>query len=592
MADNIRLIQREMADLIKVLGNNASELRVGQVSYGRTLQAAGFTSDPKTIMDRLAHLDIFGNFEPVDLALEKALAMDWSLAARKVILLVGDEPPDDHDNVKATERSYLLADRAFERGIIVHTISTLDPNNPLPEFREIARLGGGEALVLPKAWRLGATIARLTLGREIDYAEERALEPQPPPVPPLEGPLLIQKLIAGQSWNLDPDDLTRLLMAAAPKLGRHYSWTTINPSAETEEYERAPVLFISSHGKLDLENQTWARLGDYVARGGFILADNCCNDPAFDRSFREEMARLFPDHPLAELSPGNAIYHGAHPIVPDDQVLLGIQYECRTAVIYCPADLSCRWARGPKRGNVKISEETAFALGVNILEHIVRYNRLVRQAPKPLAEDAELRRRLVAVAQVIFQGHWDPPSQTLEAVLSGLSKSGATDVLAQRHALRLTDEKLYDYPVLFLTGHGEVTLSDAEVARLKDYLVLGGFLFVNACCGDRRFDASFRDLIPRLGLGRLARIPVGQNVFNIPNRIRDVTLTRSADRPAPMKGELHLEGVEQKNRWAVVYSPHDAASGLLENPCSLCDAYDARDSQRILANILMYGLTK
>jgi hypothetical protein len=199
----------------------------------------------------------------------------------------------------------------------------------------------------------------------------------------------------------------------------------------------------------------------------------------------------------------------------------------------------------------------------------------------------------VAVAQFIFQGDWDPPTQTLESVLSDLSQSGSTAVLAERHAIRLTDEALYDYPVSFLTGHGEIVLSDAEVARLKEYLELGGFLFANACCGDRQFDASFRALMKRLGLGiGLAPIPADQNFFNIPNKIQEVALTKSADRPAPKKGALLLEGIELKRRWVVVYSPRDATTGLIGNPCFLCDGYEEPDSKRIVTNILMYGLTK
>ena len=592
MGTKIPLVQGEMADIVKVLQANSSELRVGQVSYGESLEAEGFTSDPKVIEQRLRGLKVFGNFEPVDLALQKALAMEWSPAARKVIILIGDEPPDNHDNVNAAEKSYELAAEAHERSIVVHAVSALDPKTPLPEFVEIARRGGGEALVLPQVWQLGPTLARLCLGRPVNWAEDLALPPQEF-APPVHGPLLIQKLDAGDNWNLDRDDLTRLLVASAPLLGRQYSWTTINPGAEVEDYEKAKVLYLSAHGKLDLSDEAWARLHDFVARGGFILADDCCNDPDADRSFRDEMAKLFPDRPLAKLPPGNAIYHGAREIAPDRQVLLGIEYECRTAVIYCPADLSCRWAKAPQRGVVTIDEETAFTLGENILQHIVRYNRLVSDAPKPLIAGGKLGRKLVAVAQVIFEGDWDPPTQTLESVLGALSKSGATRVFAQRHALRLTDESLYDYPVLFLTGHGEIGLSDEDVARLKKYLNLGGFLFANACCGDPQFDASFRALMKRMGPETvLTSIPTDQNVFNIPNTIREVTITRSAGRAEETKGKLLLEGVKLKERWAVVYSPRDATSGLLENPCSLCDAYGPADSRRVVTNILMYGLTK
>ncbi len=41
------------------------------------------------------------------------------------------------------------------------------------------------------------------------------------------------------------------------------------------------------------------------------------------------------------------------------------------------------------------------------------------------------------------------------------------------------DEDLFSYPFLFLTGHGNIVLSNYEVDRLRLYLEKGGFLYVD-----------------------------------------------------------------------------------------------------------------
>ncbi len=53
----------------------------------------------------------------------------------------------------------------------------------------------------------------------------------------------------------------------------------------------------------------------------------------------------------------------------------------------------------------------------------------------------------------------------------------------------LLDEKLYQYPFLFMTGHGNVSFTDEEVARLRHYLEAGGFLYAD---DDYGMDESFR----------------------------------------------------------------------------------------------------
>ena len=39
------------------------------------------------------------------------------------------------------------------------------------------------------------------------------------------------------------------------------------------------------------------------------------------------------------------------------------------------------------------------------------------------------------------------------------------------------DEELFDYPFVFMNGHGEVKFTDSELANLRRYLDNGGFLF-------------------------------------------------------------------------------------------------------------------
>lgn len=43
----------------------------------------------------------------------------------------------------------------------------------------------------------------------------------------------------------------------------------------------------------------------------------------------------------------------------------------------------------------------------------------------------------------------------------------------------ISSDEIFNYPFLFLTGHGNIELSEAEAKRLRAYLDAGGFLYVD-----------------------------------------------------------------------------------------------------------------
>lgn len=59
----------------------------------------------------------------------------------------------------------------------------------------------------------------------------------------------------------------------------------------------------------------------------------------------------------------------------------------------------------------------------------------------------------------------------------------------------LSSDNIFLYPILFLTGHGTVSFSDAEVKRLRAYLENGGFLYID---DDYGLDASIRREMKRV----------------------------------------------------------------------------------------------
>ena len=54
--------------------------------------------------------------------------------------------------------------------------------------------------------------------------------------------------------------------------------------------------------------------------------------------------------------------------------------------------------------------------------------------------------------------------------------------------MRLTDERLFDYPFIYIIEPGRLSFSPEEGARLRQYLLNGGFLMVDDFWGQDELD--------------------------------------------------------------------------------------------------------
>ena len=87
----------------------------------------------------------------------------------------------------------------------------------------------------------------------------------------------------------------------------------------------------------------------------------------------------------------------------------------------------------------------------------------------------------VRVARVQYQGggDWYSDEESLVELLAFARQHTLLDVGQQEDVVELTSDKLFSYPYLYLTGHGNVTFSPSEADRLRRYLLRGGFLHVD-----------------------------------------------------------------------------------------------------------------
>jgi hypothetical protein len=104
---------------------------------------------------------------------------------------------------------------------------------------------------------------------------------------------------------------------------------------------------------------------------------------------------------------------------------------------------------------------------------------------------------LVALARLKYGGggDWYNDPDELPNLAQELNRRTNIKCNEDQAIVELTDDKLFNYPFLFITGHGNIAFTDAEVKRLRQYLENGGFLYAD---DDYGMDPSFRREMARV----------------------------------------------------------------------------------------------
>src|SRR5438552_19131169 len=80
-------------------------------------------------------------------------------------------------------------------------------------------------------------------------------------------------------------------------------------------------------------------------------------------------------------------------------------------------------------------------------------------------------------------GDWYANPSSLPNLLAAIRERTSLQVDKTEARVTLMDDKLWDYPFIHATGHGNIHFSDAEVLRLREHLQRGAFLHVDATYG-------------------------------------------------------------------------------------------------------------
>ena len=315
-----------------------------------------------------------------------------------------------------------------------------------------------------------------------------------------------------RDWTTDPNDITNLIKLTNAALKIRYR--SVHTTFEKFSYNPAeiPILYLTGHEAFELTDEQRKRLYWFVNDGGYLLGDACCGSDDFFNAFMSEMKRIFLDRPLRRLAPDHPLYvcHYRIPavemMIEGEEVgkkppeLYGIDFGCRTAVFVTPYDLSCGWDGHEHSHGKRVRIADARRLGVNMMTYCLANYQLGRflSTQKVYHQEDEATRDEFVFAQVVHDGDWEPHANGVMALMRYVDTNSTVPIQFKRTGVRLDNPEILRYPLLYMSGHNDFTMTDTEVAGLRNYLRNGGILFANACCGRRAFDQAFRREMTRV----------------------------------------------------------------------------------------------
>lgn len=94
-------------------------------------------------------------------------------------------------------------------------------------------------------------------------------------------------------------------------------------------------------------------------------------------------------------------------------------------------------------------------------------------------------------------GDWYSDEQSLTELLMFVRENTLLDVAPKEDVVELASDKIFTYPYLYLTGHGNVHFTEQEAQRLRQYLNGGGFLHIDDNYGlDKHIRREMKKVFP------------------------------------------------------------------------------------------------
>jgi len=118
----------------------------------------------------------------------------------------------------------------------------------------------------------------------------------------------------------------------------------------------------------------------------------------------------------------------------------------------------------------------------------------------------------VAILKYNGGGDWYANPTAIPNLIEFTNNNIKTNISNNPQSVAANSPDIFNFPILFLTGHGNVFFSEEEGSNLKNYLISGGFLHISDNYGlDKYIRRELKKVFPKLDF---QEIPSNHKIYN------------------------------------------------------------------------------
>ncbi|HSQ46755.1 MAG TPA: DUF4159 domain-containing protein [Lutibacter sp.] len=127
----------------------------------------------------------------------------------------------------------------------------------------------------------------------------------------------------------------------------------------------------------------------------------------------------------------------------------------------------------------------------------------------------------IAILKYNGGGDWYANPTALPNLIKFCNKNIKTSIKEIPETVETNSIAIFNYPIVFMTGHGNVSFTDDDIENLKNYLISGGFLHISDNYGlDTYVRREMKKVFPTLDFKEIPyNHPIFHQTFNFENGI-------------------------------------------------------------------------
>ena len=412
-----------------------------------------------------------------------------------------------------------------------------------------------------------------------------------------------------EQWKSYPNDASNLVTLTNERLadGNNYQYATKPLASPGFDPVDIPILYMTGDYDFELKAAEVTNIRKFLADGGTIIFNAARGRDEFSRAVVREMRKVFPQKSFMRLPTDHPIFNARYRIQQVMMMVNGVQamrppevysidIGTRAAAILVPGGLGATLSASELHPDGKhIVGESARRLAVNLVAYMLgstEYGKFLAQE-FPIYTAKTRGGDVLRFAAVRYSGSWDVNPALQNSLMSGIKDNTSIEVDYKPYSVTLDDKKVGNFPLLFMTGHYDFQLTEAERAGLAKFVQRGGLLVASSAAGLKPFDKAFkRELKKVFTNGELIKLPPSHPLFlGGWNPIERITYTPAALKENPTLEAPEFYGYFHDGRLAVLYTPFDIMGGVNRELNAYAKGVIDTDALRLSLNIITYAMS-